>query len=167
MAAATFLTWDGLSGASPEVPRRPSTDDMGGDDLIDDTENPPGTDMPTAGGWNQKVDQIAALARVVSPCKISIRFSIGVPYVYKFATAASSAAITISTFTVTDNGTGDTSITWPANTFPPHEVEPHSLTITEDVEIDRARIYSITNGVRIKTKLGATATNANFTFGLG
>jgi hypothetical protein len=42
------------------------------------------------------------------------------------------------------------------------QLRPCGLTIAEDVEIDRARVFPVTNGWRVKTKLGATATNVAF-----
>ncbi|HEX2882675.1 MAG TPA: hypothetical protein VHO25_24315 [Polyangiaceae bacterium] len=162
---AVKLTWDGDDATN--VPRRPSTEDLAGDELVDDQEDPPGPDMPCATGHNQMVKQITALNRVADSCRISVTFSGGTPSISKLTSAKTPSLLLVGAFTVVDNGNGDTSITWPADTFPPHTCHPHSLTINSDTEIDRARIMPITNGVRIKTKLGATGTDADFTFCLG
>ena len=149
MAAPTYLTWDGGDGT---LPRRPSADDLGGDEKLDNDEKPPDdVEHFTAGGWNQKVKQHAALARVSAACKIEVRFDGGgVPFVNRFTAAGT--LVTLGTFSPTDNGNGDTTITWPANTFPPNTISPNGLTLYSSATNPVAgQVEEVTNGIRVRT----------------
>jgi hypothetical protein len=163
MAAADFLTWEG-SVALSEDPRRPSTDDLGGDEKLDDTEFPPDdVEHPTAAGWNQLVKQQAATAKVNAACKLEVRFSAGTPALVRFTTPRGD--LTIATFTVQDNGNGDVTVTWPANTFPPHACSPTGLTLlTSATTFVAGHLDEVTNGVRVRTfNSSGTATDIDWT----
>ena len=109
MAAASTLTFD----ITP--PRRPSLDDIGGATLVDDAARPPHkATMPYADQLNQCQLQIERLAAMTEVLTLTVTFAAGVPSVSQFT--ASRTTVVIGDFTVTDNGTGDTTITWPANT---------------------------------------------------
>jgi hypothetical protein len=161
MAAAEHNTWD---GSGDEAPRRPSTEDLGGDEKQDDLENPPDdVEHPTAAGWNQKVKQIAAIARVASSCKFELRFNAGAPYLARVAAPGSN--ITVATFDVTDEGPGITTIEWEADTFPPHELSPTGLTVFSDSSARcEGHLEEITNGVRVRTFTNGTAADLTCTF---
>jgi hypothetical protein len=164
MAAPSFLTFDGGTGdAGPELPRRPSTDDLGGDDKQDNNENPPDdVEHFTAGGWNQIVKVLSALARTAAACKIEVRFSGGAPVIQRVSALGS--AITTATFTPTDNGMGDTTITWPADTFPPHVCSPTGLTLfSSSTNVVDGHVEEVTNGIRVRTKSGGAAADIPFT----
>lgn len=121
MAAPTTLTWDLPS--SDGGPARPSLNAMGEAALENDAKNPPvAPTMPTAEMLNQWQMQLAAIGKVVGALGISVRFSGGTPSVYKFTTPGDT--LTLADITVTDNGTGDTTLAWPANTLPPSVLEP-------------------------------------------
>jgi hypothetical protein len=143
-------------------PRRPALDDFGGADFEDDTSAPPERGVhPSAEDFNQACLVAARLAGIAFVAQVEVSFSAGDPVLANFVSLV--AGVTSETFTLTDNAAGNTSIEWPANTFPAG-VMPHAgLTIVEDVEIDRARAIPITNGVQVITKLGATGTDAGFT----
>ena len=161
MAAPEFLTWDGND--DDELPRRPSTDDLGGDQKVNDDEKPPDdVEHFTASGWNQKVKQISAVAKVAASCKLEVRFDGGVPYVARATSPKSS--LPLATFTVTDNGTGDTSIVWPANTFPAHGCSPTGLTLlSSSTSVVAGHVEEITNGIRVRTFVGGAATDVPWT----
>jgi hypothetical protein len=165
MSAPAFNTWEGGTGAEgTELPRRPSTDDLGGDAKQDNNEAPPDdVEHFTAAGWNQLVKQVAALARVTPACVLEIRFSSGTPYVARCS--AASGVVNLATFgTPTDNGTGDTTILWPANTFPPAVLSPSGLTLLVTTSADRAGdVEEVSNGIRVRTKAGGVATDIPFT----
>lgn len=165
MPAPSFNTWEGGTGDDgPELPRRPSTDDLGGDAKQDNTKYPPDdVEHFTAAGWNQKVKQLEAMARVVPACVLEVRFNAGAPYVARCS--AASRNVSISTFgTPTDNGTGDTTIAWPANTFPPAVLSPSGLTLLVTTSADRAGdVEEVANGIRVRTKAGGVATDIPFT----
>lgn len=149
MAAATELTWN---GPGSDDPRRPSVDDLGGDQKQDNAEYPPNeVEHYTAAGWNQLVDQVAALAKVAASCKLEVRFSGGTPSVVRVSCPGTN--ITTATFTVTDNGTGDTTVEWPANTFPPHACSPTGLTLISSAIGDAfsGHVSEVTNGIRVQT----------------
>ena len=146
MAAAETLTWD------LATPRRPSLDDVGGAGLIDHATRPPiAVRMITADAGNQWQEQIQRLAGMVPVASFSVRFSAGTPSIYKFV-AMPTAPIT-GTFTVTDNGPGDTTISWPAGTFPTSALEPKaSLNGGSGVLAPVATM--VTNGVQVVTSDG-------------
>ena len=154
MTAAETYTYDDVP------PRRPSLDDLGGSDYENDPYNPPDRrTMPNAEAMNEQARNLAGLNRVCPVAVIHVTFTVGVPAILSVSGARS--AISASDFTVTDNGTGDTSITWATSVLPASTMPP-VVSIAEDIEIDRARAYIVTGGVRVKTKLGATATNCAF-----
>lgn len=159
MAAKPYLTYDGDPG-NAVAPFRPGIDDLGGAELLDDQEYPPDPEtQPTADAWNQKVMVAVAHARVVPVMLVAVRFAAGVPTVEAFSSVSTS--LLSGDLTILDNGAGDTSITWAADALPVPLVPP-TVSLWEDVEIDRVRAYPITNGVRVKTKLGATGTDCAF-----
>lgn len=147
--SSDLLTWD----ESP--PRRPGIDDVGGGQKVNGVPAPDPVRMLTAEDCNQTAAQIAAMGRVVGVCKISVRFSGGTPVLYKFSAPGSD--VETATFTITDNGTGDTSITWPANTFPTLVVEAEAFVNGATPAMIAAE--SITNGVRVRTKSDAGVAN--------
>jgi hypothetical protein len=161
MSAAEHLTWDG--DGDDESPRRPSTDDLGGDQKQDDAEYPPDpVEHYTAGGWNQIVRQLAALAKVTAAAKLEVRFDSGAPYIARVSSPRSD--VEIDTFTVVDNGDGDVSVTWPADTFPPHACSPTGLTLISSASaVVDGHVEEITNGIRVRTRSGGSATNVPWT----
>src|SRR4051812_25897275 len=113
MPTPSTLTWD------LDVPRRASVGDLGGGAKVQaaGTKAPDPVRHLTANDVNQWAKQLAALNSTTAVAKVSVRFWAGAPFVYKVA--APGTGIDAGDSTVTDNGAGDTSITWPANTFPP------------------------------------------------
>ena len=165
MSAPTFNTWEGGTGDDgPELPRRPSTDDLGGDAKQDNSKYPPDdVEHFTAAGWNQKVKQLAALARVTPACVLEVRFSSGAPYVARCSAASSN--VSNATFgTLTDNGTGDTTILWPADTFPPAVLSPSGLTIlASSAAVRGGDVEEVANGVRVRTHSAGSPADLPFT----
>lgn len=163
-SAPQFSTWDGGTGDSgTELPRRPSTDDLGGDAKQDNHEAPPDdVEHFTAAGWNQLVKQVAALARVAASSKIELRFTGSTPFVSRVTSPRSD--VTIATFTLTDNGAGDTSVVWPADTFPPTACSPTGLTlISSSTAVLDGHVEEIANGIRVRTKSAGAATDIPWT----
>lgn len=77
---------------------------------------------------------------------ISVEIISGAPAVV--AVSAPRTSVEIGDFTVTDNGVGDTTITWPARMFP-QEVARPELSINEDIgEMVGGTVVPVTNGVR-------------------
>jgi hypothetical protein len=159
MAAIDYLSWDGDATTDPH---RPSTDDLGGDDKLDDAEYPPDpVEHPTAAGWNQIVKQVAALARGAEAAKIEVRFVAGVPAIAR--ASGPSSAIIPALFTVIDNGVGDTTITWPANTFPTHQCSPTGLTLLSSLLDLSGSVEEIVNGFRVRTRDAGAFADVGFT----
>ncbi len=154
MTAAETYTYDDVP------PRRPSLDDLGGADYENDPLAPPDhRTMPNAEATNEGARSLAGLNRVSPVAVLHVTFPAGAPAIQSVRGARTSIAP--SDFTVTDNGVGDTSITWSANLLPASTMPPIA-TLAEDVEIDRLRAYLVTGGARVKTKLGASATDCAF-----
>ncbi len=115
------LTWDLASGDGG--PQRPSLAAMGEAALVDDEDFPPvAPTMPTSPMLNQWQRQLAAQGKVVPALIVSVRFSGGAPSVYKFTTPGDN--LVLADITVTDNGDGDTTLSWPANKLPVSVAEP-------------------------------------------
>jgi hypothetical protein len=157
-----FLSWNG-DEENNVLPRRPSTNDMGGDDLENDELAPPGPGDPDATAWDAKVREIAAVAKTASAAKVTVTFSGGAPQWELFAAPGS---VTTDDLDLVDAGTGVTEITWPANTFPPASVWPHGLTFHADVV---GYAEPITNGVRILSygRESGDPANGDFTICIG
>ncbi len=145
-----------------DVPRWPSLGDVGGASLEDDSKRPPDkTRMPYADQLNQWARLLEAYGRVLPAAVISVKFTTGTPSIDSFV--AVRPGMTTPDFTVTDNGTGDTSITWAADTFPVPKTQP-TVTINEAGAFDAPVGVRVSNGVQVTTKDGAgSATDANFT----
>jgi hypothetical protein len=158
--ALAELSWKLESGDGG--PRRPSLADVGGATLEDDTEFPPNpAKHPYADQLNQWAMQIEAVGRTVESLVLSVEISGGTPALVAFTCPRDD--MEIDDFTVTDNGTGDTTITWPADTFPPELTRPE-LTINQDVGgIVGGTAVSVTNGVRVRTYDGSGAEDLHFT----
>jgi hypothetical protein len=162
MAIPQYNTWNG-DPSNSIAPHRPSTEDVGYDDLENHAEEPPNPRVfPDADGHNQRSKQHASLASTATPARFSIRFSGGAPFIFKAAFARDDNPDT--TGWVTDSGTGVTDIVWPADTFPPHAFEP-MVSMNED---GRGFAQMITNGVQVTTRDGAGAlADLAFTVSIG
>jgi hypothetical protein len=163
----TWNTWEGGTGdEGTELPRRPSVDDLGGDTKLDNYEEPPDdAEHFTAQGWNQLVKQVAALARVTPAAKLEVRFNSGAPYIARVASPR--ADVAPSTFTPTDHGAGDVSITWPADTFPPTVCSPTGLTLLSNAgAVVDGHVEEIANGIRVRTRSGGVAADVPWTITL-
>lgn len=159
MTIPTVATWDLTSGDGG--PTRPSVDQMGEAALENDARNPPiAPKMPTAPMLNQWQMQIAALGKVCPALVISVRFSAGTPSVYKFT--APTGNLVTDDFTVTDNGTGDTTIAWPANTLPASVAEP-MVSINGGTAGEATVDLASATSVRVKTKASSSAADLAFT----
>lgn len=164
MAAPSYLTWDG-DPPNSVVPRRPSTDDVGGDAKVDDANYPPDEDEdPTAAGWNQKAKQIPALAKSAAVAVLYVKFTAGDPVIQQ--ASGPGAAVVPALFTPTDNADGDTTIAWPADSFPTSVCAPAGFTLIGSAAPTTGfshRIEVLTNSIRVRTWDGTTPTDMDFT----
>lgn len=162
MASSNTLTYD------QDTPHRAALSELGGGDKknhTDPNKAPDPVTMLTAEDENQNEKQIAAFNRICPLVRLWVTFSAGTPSIA--SVQAMGENVLANDFTVVDNGDGDTTIWWTTGaggTLPP-VVGPKSSQ-TSDVEIDRLRSFLTVVGsnpaVRIKSKLGAVATDANF-----
>ena len=148
MAAIEYPPYDG-DGASI-APHLPSIADLGGDAKENDPAEPPDpVTMPDARDHNALVRTVSSHGRVTAAMLLSVAFSGGAPYVYAMTTKHSS--LDSGDLTLTDNGTGDTTIEWPADSFPVDGVQPFGLTMNELLSVYRQNAAPVSNGVRVVT----------------
>ncbi len=148
-------------------PRRPTIDDVGGGLKSNRTPAPDPVRDATAEDYNQLGQQAAASGTMIPLARVFVTISGGVPTVT--SVMAPGSAVLTSSFTVTDTGPGDTTVSWASTLLPTRAAGPVVSQI-DDVEIDRLRAYNVTvavpvansPGVRVKSKLGATGTDCNF-----
>src|SRR5262249_8966247 len=118
-------------------------------------------EMPYAEELNQWAKQIPRLAGVVPAAAFSVTFSGGTPSISQFV--AMPTGPELASFTVTDNGSGDTTISWAAGTFPTSVLAP-TVTMNSDAQWRAPVAFAVTNGVRVKTRNDSgTLTDGNFT----
>ncbi len=142
MASPTTLVYDIVP------PRRPGIGDVGGGAKLDDQDYPPDpVTMMSAADENQQENLLVAFGKVTPSAVLSTKYTSTVPSIDLFSCASSLPVL--GTFTVVANGTGDASITWPANTFPAPAARPKGG-IT-GATVGMIAVESITNGVRIRT----------------
>lgn len=143
-------------------PHRPTLDELGGGEFQNDPVHPPKEGHPSAEMFNQATKQVVALAKLAPSMKFQVEFDAGEPKITQFVALRSQ--LTIDDFQLFDNGDGNTTIAVDPAKLVPQLMRASGLTIVGDVEIDRMRIVTESNGWTIKTKLGATGTDAPFTF---
>lgn len=159
MTVSSTLTFD------ETPPRRPGLTDIASGTKEDDPgATPDPATMPTADEDNQKTKQAAAAAKMIALARITVTFASGTPSISHVS--APGTNVTADNFTVVDNGAGDTTIWWTANEVLPPTAGGPTVSQCDDTEIDRLRAFATTvsgnPAVRVKSKLGATATDANF-----
>jgi len=150
------LNYDPYTGDGVSIdPHLPSTDNLGGTLKEDEGPVPDPQSMPCANDQNTVNYCVAAQGRTSPSMVISIDFNSGDPYVYGLTTTNS--GLDSGDISLTDNGNGDTSIEWPASSFPVvNGVLPHGLTMNDSsIVIERTYADPIANGVRVKTQNGS------------
>ena len=159
MASPDHFTYDGDAG----IPRRrPGVDDVGGFAKEDDQARPPNPlTMLAAADWNQISRLLVGLSKVAPVAVISVAINAGVPTIAFFASVASN--LVAGDITPTDNGAGDTSLTWAADTFPVANLYPGGLTLNENAACDEHMAIPIANGVQVVTEDGGVGTDCDFT----
>lgn len=144
-------------------PRRPTVDDLGGAQFEDDPVMPP---VPPhekgARAENQQERVLAGVCQTAFALCVSVEFAAGDPVLVGYATVGN--RLQTEDITLTDDGDGNTIVSWPAGMLPERTTRP-ILTLNEDEEIDRQRAILADDGlsVRVITKLGSTGTDCAFT----
>ena len=98
------------------APHRPSLDDLGGDEKLDDGTSGPGD--PRGAEWNNFARLHAAAARMLPIARLTIYFDGGGNPVIEAATSMRTT-VAPGDFVITDNGVGDVTISWAAGLLPP------------------------------------------------
>ena len=142
-------------GQSPfdlATPYRPGTNDFNGNAKTDAIDRPDPVTMPNAPEWTELCALAIAYGRVISAAKVSVKYVTGSPALDSFCAPGSN--VVSGTFTIARTGggaaSGDISITWAANTFPPQSVQPSARLNGTTPGI--ICCSSITNGVRVVTQ---------------
>jgi hypothetical protein len=153
MAAVEYDPYLG-DGASI-APHLPSTENLGGTAKENDPDEPPDpVTMPDAHDHNAMAWVMAALARVAPAIIVSVDFSSGAPFVYGLTSV--NVDVDSGDLSLTDNGTGDTTVEYAADTFPiVTGVRPHGLTLNDSTAVERTSAVPVSNGVRVRTLDGA------------
>jgi hypothetical protein len=144
-------------------PRRPGLDDVGGGAKINDPRpgfQPDPLTMPTAEDENQAENLLVRFGSVVPHTVITLHLDGSNNFVINKVTSCKAGVSTTSgnPFTVTQNGgagSGDATISWAANTFPP-AVADHYAVLTGATS-GVALAETLTNSVRVRTKSMADA----------
>lgn len=161
MTAPAYYVLDGDVAVSGDLPRRPGINDLGGAAFVDDQPySPDPTEFPSALDENQQERVLVGVCRVTPVAIVNVQFTGSTPVIASATVAAE--VLNSATFTPTDNGLGDTTITWPANVFPASTTTP-KITYDSDGAWLPATYVLVTNGVRVKTRNSSgTFTDANF-----
>lgn len=120
MTAIDYPPFDGDGVAI--YPHRPSLDNLGGNTKVDDQDYPPSSEEPSADEHNRFAECIALAMACIPTVMMTVTFSSGAPIYAKFWAANSN--LTSADFPLTDNGAGDTTISWAANIIPPTRTDP-------------------------------------------
>jgi hypothetical protein len=141
---------------------RPGVDELGGGSQENVTKPRDPRMVPDADAFNQLARQIVAQATLAPSVRLQVEFVGGVPSITGLI--ALNTTLVAGDFTVIDNGLGDTTIT--LATYVGETLRPLELTVADDIEIDRARVFPVSNGWNVKTKLGAVGTDVAFVLAL-
>jgi len=154
MAASETMTFD------LAAPRRPTADDVDATLVNDGDPGVLGTGMPYDWQLNQALALCAAYGRMLPVLSIEVHFAAGTPSVY--AVQALRSTLVAGDITVTDNGAGDVTLTWAADTLPVAASSPEA-TMVEDGPWLVPVATAVANGVRVKTIVdGNVLTDGNF-----
>lgn len=139
-------------------PRRASLEDMGGATVEDEAPFPDEATMIHAGMMNRLQRLVAAHDKAVIAIGISVHFAAGAPVITQVTGPATAAVV--GTFTVVDNGVGDTTIKWAVDAFPPSVIGPmaslNDLTLGNGIACALGTFGGLP-GVRVKTWNGSNA----------
>ena len=147
-------------------PHRAVLSELGGGEKENNAKYPPDPKKhPTAEDFNQISKQLAAANRVMPLARLWVKFNSGQPFVETVQAAGST--VVPGDFTCVDNGAGDTTIWWTTGVGGKIPASVGAAVFqADDVEIDRIRAFpTLVSGnpaARVRTKLGATGTDAAF-----
>lgn len=153
MSSSDTLTYD----QSPT--HRPDITELGGGAKVNVAPEPDPVRQLRAEDINQLSQQAAAVGRVMPVALVQIEQTAGTYSV--IAVSCAPTTPTTGTFTLTKNGTGDVSVTWPSGTFP-SPIAKARAHVTGSAPLMVAA-QAISNGVRVRMKNDTgTATDSHF-----
>lgn len=135
-------------------PFRPSLASLGGAAKRDDARFPPDpVTMPTAMNWNFIVQLLVAQAKFMPFISFIVDFISGTPTIVNVRSARP-ALEDPSLFTVTDQGSGLTRISWAAvaNQFPPRNDYPRIFVLDDGSWLTPTFDITLANSVLVKTR---------------
>lgn len=142
-------------------PRRPGIDDVGGGAKENEIARPDPVRHLTAEDVNQLSKQVVAEGKVGVLARISVTQTAGAYPATPLMQSCRPSEVTNETFTVTKNGVGDVSVTWPAGTFPTPVARPRAHVVGDTPLLITAK--PITNGARVRMQNAAgTPTDSDF-----
>jgi hypothetical protein len=151
-----LYTYDLSSGDGG--PRRPDILDLGGAEIADGSPAPTKGDQWYGGQANEHGRNLAGLNRLTPSCRIFVEYT-GVAFDVTSVDAMGTLVVAAD-FTPTSSVTGTCNISWPANTLPPMQREPHAW-LTGSFGSAYAAIVSAN---QIQVRLRDTAALANLSF---
>jgi hypothetical protein len=145
MASSDILTYD------QTPPHRPALDELGGGAKVNGTPAPDPVRHATAQDFNQISQQLAALGRVAPIAILQVEQTAGI--YSKIAVTGQPSGATVGGFTVTKNGAGDITVSWPSGLLPSPVAKPRAsvtgatalLVATEQVSTTSARIRMLSH----------------------
>lgn len=169
MAAETTYTFDRLDADGGAM--RPSLENIGGADLVDDETFGAITrdgSEPYSDQLNQRARQIVGCAKMIASVSMTIDWVVGVPTIV--ALKAPGTAIVVGDFAVAvaGGGTGDFTITWTTTKLPPVSIDP---TVTPNALSNTTAVATQTVGspsatqtrLRVQTYTGGALANVRCT----
>lgn len=137
---------------------RPTLAELGGGAKVNGTPAPDPVRQLRAEDVNQLSQQAAAVARVTPVALLQVDEFSGT--YTKAALSAQGTLTDLADITVTKNGTGDVSVTWPADAFPSRIARARAHVVGATPLL--VAVEAITNGARVRllTHAGAAADSA-------
>ena len=153
MTSSDTLTYDQTPA------HRPTLAELGGGAKVNGTPAPDPVRQLRAEDVNQLSQQAAAVARVTPVALLQVDESSGT--YTKAALSAQGTLTDLADITVTKNGTGDVSVTWPSDAWPSKIANPRAHVVGATPLL--VAVENITNGARVRMLNNAgTATDSAF-----
>jgi hypothetical protein len=161
MVAIDYFSFEGNEDGGI-APHRPSVDDLGGESFENDTAYPPDDDAPCAEQQNE-IDRVLAAVAGISPVlAFTLDFNSGDPYIARFYCA--NRTVSMSSLTLTDNGSGDTSVVYPEGKLPPAVLDPAAFNnAPTTVDSVGVTLNEATRTIRVVTNGGGSGVDGRVT----
>lgn len=152
MSSSDTLTYD------QAPPHRPGLDELGGGAKVNGTPAPDPVRQLRAEDVNQLSQQAAAVARVTPVAVLQVDQTAGA--YTKAALSCQPTGVALADITVTKNGTGDVSVTWPSDAFPSKIANPRAYVVGTTPLLVAVEVIANGARVRLLNAAGAAADSA-------